>query len=85
MHIKRCLNWRIINQSLYLELWDEESPDSWAVAFFDEIVTLYDKIPNYKTMYDVVKDSDSMNRTEYDLKGQEIIKRIPGLIFYFYR
>ena len=41
---------------------------AWAVAFFDEIVTLYDIIPDYKTMYDVVKDSDSMNRTEYDLK-----------------
>ena len=41
---------------------------AWAVAFFDEIVTLYDKIPDYKTMYAVVKDSDSMNRTEYDLK-----------------
>ena len=64
MHIKRCLNWRIINQSLYLELWDEESPDSWAVAFFDEIVTLYDEIPDYKTMFDLVKDGNSTEMVE---------------------
>ncbi len=48
-----------IGEELYLELWDEESPGSWAVAFFDEIITLYDEIPDYKTMFDMVKDGNS--------------------------
>ena len=48
----------------YLELWDEESPGSWAVAFFDEVITLYDEIPDYKTMVDVVKDGNSNNMVE---------------------
>ncbi len=53
-----------IGEELYLELWDEESPGSWAVAFFDEVVTLYDEIPDYKTMVDVVKDGNSNNMVE---------------------
>ena len=53
-----------IGEELYLELWDEESPGSWAVAFFDNIVTLYDEIPDYKTMYDTVKDGNSKEMVE---------------------
>lgn len=53
-----------IGEELYLELWDEESPGSWAVAFFDEIVTLYDEIPDYKTMFDLVKDGNSTEMVE---------------------
>ena len=53
-----------IGEELYLELWDEESPGSWAVAFFDEVVTLYDEIPDYKTMFDLVKDGNSTEMVE---------------------
>ena len=53
-----------IGEELYLELWDEESPGSWAVAFFDNIVTLYDEIPDYKTMSDTVKDGNSKEMVE---------------------
>ena len=53
-----------IGEELYLELWDEESPGSWAVAFFDEVVTLYDEIPDYKTMSDTVKDGNSTEMVE---------------------
>ncbi len=53
-----------LGEELYLELWDEESPGSWAVAFFDEIVTLYDEIPDYKTRVDLVKDGGSSNMVE---------------------
>ena len=34
------------------------------MAFFDEIVTLYDEIPDYKTMVDVVKDGNSTEMVE---------------------
>ena len=53
-----------IGEELYLELWDEESPGSWAVAFFDEVVTLYDEIPDYKTNFDLVKDGNSSEMVE---------------------
>ena len=53
-----------IGEEMYLELWDEESPGSWAVAFFDEVVTLYDEIPDYKTMFDLVKDGNSTEMVE---------------------
>ncbi len=53
-----------IGEELYLELWDEESPGSWAVAFFDNIVTLYDEIPDYKTNFDVVKNGNSSEMVE---------------------
>ena len=53
-----------IGEELYLELWDEESPGSWAVAFFDNIVTLYDELPDYKTNFDVVKDGNSNEMVE---------------------
>ena len=53
-----------IGEELYLELWDEESPGSWAVAFFDEVVTYYDEIPDYKTNFDLVKDGNSNEMVE---------------------
>ncbi len=53
-----------IGEELYLELWDEESPGSWAVAFFDNIITLYDEIPDYKTNFDLVKDGNSTEMVE---------------------
>ena len=43
-----------IGEELYLELWDEEILGSWAVAFFDDIKTLYDEVPNYKENFDVM-------------------------------
>ena len=51
-----------IGEELYLELWDEEIIGSWAVAFFDEVITLYDEKPNYKenfdTMFNPAKNMD---------------------------
>ncbi|MDE7327507.1 MAG: hypothetical protein K2N63_14745 [Lachnospiraceae bacterium] len=44
-----------LGEELYLELCDEQA-DGWAHAFFDEVVTYYEEVPDYANNADTVPD-----------------------------
>ena len=46
---------KYVGEELYIVLADEQV-DGWAQAFFDEVVTFYEKAPDYDNMADTVKD-----------------------------
>ncbi|MCR4690117.1 MAG: leucine-rich repeat protein [Lachnospiraceae bacterium] len=53
-------------QTLYLELRDNKINGPWAVAFFDDVVTYYDNVPDVANGYDTVvapvsKNGDAFN------------------------
>ena len=62
-----------IGEELYLELWDEEIIGSWAVAFFDEVITLYDEKPNYKENFDTMYNP--AKNMEVQIKWQRTINK----------
>ena len=62
-----------IGEELYLELWDEEIMGSWAVAFFDEVITLYDAVPNYKENFDTMYNP--ARNMEVQIKWQRTINK----------
>ena len=62
-----------IGEELYLELWDEEIIGSWAVAFFDEVITLYDAVPNYKENFDTMYNP--AKNMEVQIKWQRTINK----------
>ncbi|HIQ77275.1 MAG TPA: hypothetical protein IAB79_07515 [Candidatus Faecousia excrementipullorum] len=45
-----------LGQEMYLVLCDEVIDGGWAQAFFDEVVTYYETIPDYENLYDTVVD-----------------------------
>lgn len=44
-----------LGEELYLELCDEAA-EGWAHAFFDEVVTYYEEVPDYANNADIVPD-----------------------------
>lgn len=47
-----------LGEELYIELHDEEA-ETWAQAFFDEVITYYEEIPDYENNVDTVPDGGS--------------------------
>lgn len=59
-----------LGEELYIVLCDQET-NTWAQAFFDEVITYYEEIPDYKAHVDVVKDGGSSDLVE--IKWQRTI------------
>lgn len=55
-----------IGEKLYIEICDVKTDKDWGVAFFDDIVTYYENIPDVSKLSDTVKLNKDTSSTETD-------------------